>query len=77
MLTNIKRNFLRLLATQIVLTWSCSGSVNRKSDDLDLLALKTIVEQQAARIATLESDFTALKNGLPRSFQQGGSPNVR
>lgn len=73
-----------LIAIEVALSSSCYGCVNKKSDDLDIAALKTIVEQQAARMATMESEATALKNevmaiknGLPRSFQQGGSPNVR
>lgn len=77
MLTNFKKNVLVLIAIEVALSSSCYGCVNKKSDDLDIAALKTIVEQQAARMATMESEATALKNevmaiknGLPRSFQQ-------
>ncbi|PVD34527.1 hypothetical protein C0Q70_05802 [Pomacea canaliculata] len=70
MLTNFKRTLFARVALQIPLIWSCYGYINKKSDDLDIVALKTIVEQQAAMIATLQSEMTALKNSLPRSFQQ-------
>lgn len=84
MLTNFKKNVLVLIAMEVALSFSCYGCVNKKSDDLDIAALKTIVEQQAARMATLEGELTAvknevtgIKNGLPRSFQQGKSSDSK